>query len=816
VVRDRRGGRGLRIGVREVASVGFRPEVLRSLAPAVLVTLGGLAGCGGADGAAVRPGDGTDVPAEYQEVVRELTAFIEAEMEDKQLPAVSIALVDGQEVVWADGFGMRDPAGGVEASAQTVYRVGSVSKLFTDIGVMQLVERGELELDAPILRYLPDLPAGSPLAEVTLRQLTSHRTGLIREPPVGHYFDDTDPTLAETVASFAASRQVYPRESRIKYSNAGIATVGYVLERVTGEPFASYLESAVLEPMGLTRSSFQQRPDLMADLASATMWTYHGETFPAPGFPLGMAPAGSMYSTVEDLASFASALFRIHGGATGEVVEPATLAAMWTPQFSESSAFSGYGIGFSLSELDGRRRVGHGGAIYGFATTLQVLPDDGLAVVVVTSLDVANTVVERVAEFGLRAMVAAGDGEVIPAPVPPGAVDADRARALDGRYSDGQLGARLTERNGGLFYQRDDGGTRTRLRALGDTLIVDDRIAFGERIVPTADGIEILGGRLLTRETDPIPESASAEMRQLIGEYGWDHNILYILEEGGELTALIEWFFEYPMENLSEDVFLFPGRGLYAGEQLEFVRDAQGEVVGASLEGLVFPRREVGAEEGATFTIDPVRPVDELRAEAAAAEPPPQEGEFRAPDLVELVSLDPTIQLDIRYATTNNFMSARFYDEPRAFLQRPAAEAVVQAHRILAEAGYGLLIHDGYRPWAVTRMFWDATPEAQKVFVANPANGSRHNRGAAIDLTLFDLSTGEPVEMTGGYDEFSSRSYPDYPGGTSQQRWRRELLRDVMESVGFTVYDAEWWHFDFGAWREYPVLNLAFDEIGPG
>jgi D-alanyl-D-alanine dipeptidase len=149
-------------------------------------------------------------------------------------------------------------------------------------------------------------------------------------------------------------------------------------------------------------------------------------------------------------------------------------------------------------------------------------------------------------------------------------------------------------------------------------------------------------------------------------------------------------------------------------------------------------------------------------------------------------------------------------------LQRPAAEAVVQAHRILAEAGYGLLIHDGYRPWAVTRMFWDATPEAQKVFVANPANGSRHNRGAAIDLTLFDLSTGEPVEMTGGYDEFSSRSYPDYPGGTSQQRWRRELLRDVMESVGFTVYDAEWWHFDFGAWREYPVLNLAFDEIGPG
>jgi D-alanyl-D-alanine dipeptidase len=146
-------------------------------------------------------------------------------------------------------------------------------------------------------------------------------------------------------------------------------------------------------------------------------------------------------------------------------------------------------------------------------------------------------------------------------------------------------------------------------------------------------------------------------------------------------------------------------------------------------------------------------------------------------------------------------------------MQRPAAEAVMRAHRQLKARGYGLLIHDAYRPWAVTKMFWEATPAAQRVFVADPSQGSRHNRGCAVDLTLYDLATGEPVQMVGGYDEFSDRSYPDYPGGTSRQRWHRELLRQVMESEGFTVYEAEWWHFDFNSWREYPILNIPFEKL---
>src|SRR5262249_45576194 len=161
-------------------------------------------------------------------------------------------------------------------------------------------------------------------------------------------------------------------------------------------------------------------------------------------------------------------------------------------------------------------------------------------------------------------------------------------------------------------------------------------------------------------------------------------------------------------------------------------------------------------------------------------------GEFRQSELVEIKSLDPTIKLDIRYADTTNAFSTRFYDQARAFLQRPAAEALVRVHRRLRTLGYGLLLHDGYRPWYVTRMFWAGTAEKNHAFVANPAEGSRHNRGCAIDLTMYELATGKPIVTTGSYDEFSDRSYPFYPGGTSRQRWYRDLLRTAMESEGFT------------------------------
>jgi D-alanyl-D-alanine dipeptidase len=214
-----------------------------------------------------------------------------------------------------------------------------------------------------------------------------------------------------------------------------------------------------------------------------------------------------------------------------------------------------------------------------------------------------------------------------------------------------------------------------------------------------------------------------------------------------------------------------------------------------------------------TFRITPLRPVAELEKEALAAHPPHENGDFRKPELVELIKLDPTIKLDIRYASTNNFLSTRMYSQARAFLQRPAAEALVRAGKELHTQGYGLLVHDAYRPWYVTKMFWDATPDDKKIFVANPAEGSRHNRGCAVDLTLYDLKTGAPVKMPSGYDEMSPRAYADYPGGTAQERERRVLLRRAMEKEGFTVYPQEWWHFDYKDWKKYPIMNVRFEDL---
>jgi zinc D-Ala-D-Ala dipeptidase len=221
----------------------------------------------------------------------------------------------------------------------------------------------------------------------------------------------------------------------------------------------------------------------------------------------------------------------------------------------------------------------------------------------------------------------------------------------------------------------------------------------------------------------------------------------------------------------------------------------------------------IGYTQEVSFRITPLRPVPELRAEALKASPPREQGDFRKPDLVELIKLDPTIKLDIRYATTNDFLGTPLYTQARAFLQRPAAEALVRAHRELKVQGYGLIIHDGYRPWYVTKIFWDATPNDKKLFVANPAEGSRHNRGCAVDLSLYDLKTGKEVQMPSGYDEMTDRAYADYTGGTPEERARRALLRQAMEKQGFVVNPTEWWHFDYKDWKQYPILNKKFEDL---
>ncbi len=219
--------------------------------------------------------------------------------------------------------------------------------------------------------------------------------------------------------------------------------------------------------------------------------------------------------------------------------------------------------------------------------------------------------------------------------------------------------------------------------------------------------------------------------------------------------------------------------------------------------------------EIATFHVKPLRPLKELRKEALAASPPVEKGDFLPADLVELNTVAADFHYDIRYATSNNFLSAPFYSQARAFLERPAAQALAAAAADLKKHGYGVLVHDGYRPWYVTKMFWDATPDNLHTFVADPAKGSKHNRGCAIDMSLYDLKTGKAVEMPSGYDEMTERAHPYYKGASKELTERRDLLRTTMEAHGFSVDPGEWWHFDFSEWRRYPIVNIPFEKLSP-
>ena len=214
------------------------------------------------------------------------------------------------------------------------------------------------------------------------------------------------------------------------------------------------------------------------------------------------------------------------------------------------------------------------------------------------------------------------------------------------------------------------------------------------------------------------------------------------------------------------------------------------------------------------YRVQKTAPIEELRLRIEGAVMPVEEPPRpRRPDLVEPSRLDPSLRLDVRYATADNFLGEAVYATPRVFLQRDAALALLRVQQALAPHGLGLVLHDGYRPWRVTKLFFEATPVAQRDFVADPQQGSRHNRGCAVDLSLCDLATGTPLHMPSDFDAFEPSAHPDYQGGTAWQRWRRDVLRAAMEAEGFSVYDGEWWHFDFASWRDYPLLDVPFEQL---
>lgn len=187
-------------------------------------------------------------------------------------------------------------------------------------------------------------------------------------------------------------------------------------------------------------------------------------------------------------------------------------------------------------------------------------------------------------------------------------------------------------------------------------------------------------------------------------------------------------------------------------------------------------------------------------------------GAGRDSDLVDLADVDSSIVIELRYATTNNFTGQVIYPSKRAFLRKGVAEKLERVQESLEEMGLGLKVWDAYRPFSVQKRFYKMVPDDR--YVARPTedgglpvDGSKHNRGAAVDVTLIDLKTGRELEMPTRFDDFSKSAHRDFMGCTTEAKKNRKILEDAMKAEGFEPMPTEWWHFDGAGWEKYQISD---------
>jgi CubicO group peptidase (beta-lactamase class C family) len=528
-----------------------------------------------------------------------MRGFIRSEMDRLGITCVNIALVDDSRIVWEEGFGDQNAKAGIRATERTAYRVGSISKLIAATAVLQLQEKKLLDIREPIERYAPEAVFRNPFnprVPITLRHLLTHTAGILRESPAGSCFDPSSPGIERTVRSFFGTELVHPVGKRTSYSNLGPTIAGYIVEKTAGVPFTEYARKNILEPAGMTSSSFL--PDIDAireNLATAFMIGFDGLPFRAPSFDLGTIPAGNLYSTAGDLARFMVCLFRDGEGERGRILSKESLRRMFTVQFPVSIfASEGYGLGYYVSRFEGRRIVSGGGNVYGFTSAFAALPKEKVGVVVLNNVDCADgfndKVVQKVLGLLLNRKVAA---RVPPLPQP---IDL-KGRNLDeyaGKFSAAKRDAWASIENGELHLRIF--GEPHLLRPIGeDRFLSDGRMEYGAEFEFLRDS----GGRVAALKTGSleykkVPDykpsgNLPEDLRRYCGEYGWPHSILRVYGKDGKLTCLVEWFSEYPLERAGGSTFVFPDFGLYDGEKIEFIEDAGGRVVEARLGSVPFP-----------------------------------------------------------------------------------------------------------------------------------------------------------------------------------------------------------------------------------
>ncbi len=534
----------------------------------------------------------------YADAVARFEKIVEREFQWGMLTGVSVAWIDDQRIVYRKAFGFADPHRQISTRLDTVYRAGSISKLFTAVAAMQLVERGKLDIDRPVTDYAPGFSIVIPFENcppITPRLLMGHRSGMIRESPIGGYFDPCQPSLDATIMSTADCVLTHRPGTVTKYSNIGASVNGWLVEKITGLPFPSYVRREIFDPLGMHDSSFVLNDEIRRHLAIGQMRVadFHGGFVleDAPLFELGTLPAGNLYTSADDLARFAMMLCA-EGRAGGKrILHPETLQNMFLSQAPQDRV--NYGLGFVAGRFRQHATVGHMGAVYGFTSSLLVIPQHKLGVVVLANDDVIAGTVTKLAEAALESMLHVKCGEPLREAEKIVALSPDELRAYAGDYESESYWARIEVR-----------GDRLRANISGQEFEVtptgpDQFSGYGQAAAPatwnfTRNSAGEVGGfdallQNFARVDPAVVKEIPKAWHDYLGAYGPKFIPLVVSARHGHLYAMTENMFDYRLTPLNRTCFHLP-TGMYLGEQLVFERGENGRVHSALLANMTLKR----------------------------------------------------------------------------------------------------------------------------------------------------------------------------------------------------------------------------------
>ena len=516
--------------------------------------------------------------ADHQEVIEKVREAAYREIREGNLTGVSVALVKEGEVIYAGGFGVADKRKKTAAEGDTVYRVASISKLFNALAIMRAQERGILNIDEPVNKYVEQFQPINPFPHavpITLRHLLSHRSGMFRESPVGSYFDPNEPALAKMVESLNSCALVHPPGVKTKYSNSGVGLSGYALELASGKDYATYVYHEVLKPLGMTRSAFLPSGDLKKRLATGYMLVAQPDgsfkEIEAPVFQFGMLPAANIYTSARELAMLATYL----AGGTN-LLKPETLEQMATPQFTKET--NGFGLGFNIGSTRGQKTVSHMGEVYGFTSSFYAIPSKKIGAVVLSNNDIAEGPVRRLMSRTLDALLGAEPEKE--------ELKAVLVEDVSGEYESDALWARLEMR--GTNVQGVISGQPIKFSPAGEReLIGNGHLFFNQKAVFEKNGsnFTFYGQKFKKAGKDAAPPA----YKDLVGSYGPRFIPLIVTVRNGNLYAMTENYLDYKLTPITGNVFKMP-TGMYSDEYLVFERDGRGKVTRAVLANIPLPR----------------------------------------------------------------------------------------------------------------------------------------------------------------------------------------------------------------------------------